>query len=231
MKNLIFTLVFIVVSLVVNAQPYNVTISIDMTSYTGSDYDAVVIGGGINGWNGALTLTNEPGTNIWSTTVQKEGWIDYRFEVTGGVVGWNCEFRDEATGAEVTGEGSCFTNPWDGNQTNVHWYEVTEDIVLPTISWESCECISCNPTIAPDVKTNQVEVFVSSSNLLMIKDLDQGTVNVSIYDIQGNLKIVKTVQSVGSELTMDCSQSLCSGLYIIKVETENSDIVKKIMIH
>ena len=231
MKNLIFTLVFIVLSLVVNAQPYNVTISIDMTSYAGSDYDAVVMGGGINSWNGALTLTNEPGTNIWSTTVQKEGWIDYRFEVTGGVVGWNCEFRDESTGTEVTGTGSCFTNPWDGTQTNVHWYEVTGDVVLPTISWESCECISCTPTDAKSMEIDNVEVFVNPSNVLMVKGLETGDVTVSIYDIQGNLKFIKTIESVGSEFTMDDFQSLCSGLYIIKVETEDSNIVKKIMIH
>ncbi len=231
MKNLLFTLVFIVLSLVLNAQPYNVTISIDMTSYTGSDYDAVVMGGGINGWSGSLTLTNEPGTNIWSTTVQKEGWIDYRFEVNGGVVGWNCEFRDETTGAEGTGTGSCFTNPWEGTQTNVHWFEVTEDVVLPTISWESCECISCTPTSAQSMEIDNAEIFVNPSNELIVKGLEPGAVTVSIYDIQGNLKLVKTIESVGSELTINDAQYLCNGLYIIKVETTNSNIVKKIMMH
>ncbi|MBS2100290.1 T9SS type A sorting domain-containing protein [Carboxylicivirga linearis] len=231
MKNLIFTLVFIVLSIVVNAQPHNVTISIDMTSYAGSDYEAVVMGGGINSWNGALTLTNEPGTNIWSTTVQKEGWIDYRFEVTGGVVGWNCEFRNEANGEEGTGTGSCFTNPWDGTQTNVHWFEVTEDIVLPTISWESCECISCTPTSAKSMEIDNAEIFVNRSNVLIIKGLETGAVTVRIYDIQGNLKVIETIEGVGNELSMDEPQNLCSGLYIIKVETEKGNIIKKIMIH
>jgi hypothetical protein len=230
MKNLIFTLVLIVLNHFVNAQPYNVTISVDMTSYSGSDYDAVVMGGGINSWNGALTLTNVPGTDIWSTTVQKEGWIDYRFEVTGGEVGWNCEFRNETTGTEGTGEGSCFTNPWDGNQTNVHWYEVTGDIVLPIVSWESCECISCTPTSAKSLENDQVEIFVNSSNTLTIQGLCKEVIKVSIYDIQGNLKVFKTMKCFGSELTMDYTQSLCNGLYIINVKTENSNIIKKIMI-
>ncbi len=231
MKNLIFTLVLIVSSTIVKAQPYNVTISVDMTSYVGSTYDAVVMGGGINGWNGAITLINEPGTDIWSATVQKEGWIDYRFEVTGGVVGWNCEFRDEATGAEGAGEGSCFTNPWDGNQTNMHWFEVTDDVVLPTVSWESCDCISCTPTSTKSVEGNLVDVFVNSTNSLIVRGLDEGDVSIRIYDVQGNLKIAETVQNIGSEIIMDNSQSLCDGLYIVKVECDDSNIVKKILIH
>ncbi len=229
MKNLIFTLVLSVMCYFVHAQPYNVTISVDMTSYSGSAYDAVVMGGGINGWSGAITLTNEPGTNIWSTTVQKEGWIDYRFEVNGGVVGWNCEFRNEDTGTEGTGVGSCFTNPWEGTQTNVHWFEVTSDVVIETVCWESCS--ACVTTLKKEIIKDEVEIYVSGSKSLVLKGLGEGNLKISVYDIQGKLWVSEMLQTEGNEITSDCTKSLSKGVYIIKVENANSQIVRKLMLN
>lgn len=134
--------------LFMTANAFNVTISVDMTSYPGSSYDVVKIGGGIVGWSPDYELTKVEGTDVWEITLQKDsGWVDYRFEVAGGTVGWNCEFRDELTAAESTGIGSCFTNPWEGTQTNVHWFELTEDVVLPTVCWESCD--ACGTSVEP----------------------------------------------------------------------------------
>ena len=93
---------------VYNPNTAYITVTLDMSSYTGTGFSEVKMNGGFNGWGDAISLTNSEG-NLWTATVPMTvgDTTDYRFELSGGEVGWTAEWE----GASSTGD--CFINPND----------------------------------------------------------------------------------------------------------------------
>lgn len=185
-----------------------VTVSIDMASYSLSVFNEVMVNGGFNAWGPAYQLTNTSGT-IWTATIPMAvGEQDYRFEINGDG-GWAAEWPGDAA------VGDCF----DG--AHMRLYTVTEDVVLPTVCWESCsDCVTIISSITGE---NQIKVFVADNRSIVLNGLSQGLSKVSIYDIQGRLVLGKTVHNQSSSFNMVIDDNLNKGLYIIRVE--NADIV------
>ena len=127
------------------ACPAEITVTLDLSAYTGPGFTEVKMNGGFNGWGEAFSLTNSKG-NLWTATVpMNDGFNDYRFELSGGEVGWTAEWESE------TSTGDCFINPYDNTQSNMRWIEVDGDATLPTVCWESCTACPANITVTLDL--------------------------------------------------------------------------------
>lgn len=185
-----------------------VTVSIDMASYSLTVFNEVMVNGGFNAWGAAYQLNNTSGT-VWSATVPMPlGQQDYRFEVN-GAGGWAAEWPgDDAV-------GDCF----DGGHMRL--YTVTEDVVLPTVSWERCN--DGVATISDKTVDNQIKVFVSKNRSIVIDGVNKGVSKVSIYNTQGQLLLMKTVSNQSSNSNVTIDDNINRGLYILRVE--NADIL------
>ena len=105
--------------------PSEVTFQVDMSDYSG-DFTTVELNGTFNGWCGPCNPMTDQGNGIWTVTLPLEnGPIEFKYTF------------DNWTGQEALTEGSSCTVTTDGN-TN-RFLDITEDILLPVVCWESCQ--------------------------------------------------------------------------------------------
>ena len=108
-----------------NVTLYNVTFQVDMNQYAGT-FTTPEVNGTFNGWCGnCFQMTDANGDNIWEATTQlAAGAYEYKFS------------HDSWTGQETLTEGSTCTITTNGftNRT----LNLTGDVVLPVVCWESC---------------------------------------------------------------------------------------------
>ena len=125
MKKLLILLVSLAGSLLVNAQTYNVTFSVDMNE-AGASFSHANVNGNFNGWCGDCTIMTDIDDNgVWEITIPLEaGTYEYKFTYDG----W--------TGQENFTPGPICTIT-TGDFTN-RVLTVTEDVTLPTVCWQSC---------------------------------------------------------------------------------------------
>lgn len=180
-----------------------VTVSIDMSSYDLTVFNEVMVNGGFNAWGSAYQLTNTSGS-VWSTTIPMQaGEQDYRFEVN-GEGGWAAEWPSD------NAVGDCF----DGGHMRL--ITVTEDVVLPTVCWESCS--GCVVALNSILVENQIKVFVADDRSIVLNGLSQGLSKVCVFDIQGRLLLEKAVQNQSHNSNIVINDNLNKGLYIVRVE-------------
>lgn len=192
-----------------------ITLTIDMSPYTATEFNKVTVNGGFNGWGAAYELTNTEGT-IWQVTVPMAiGTQDYRFEVD-GPGGWAAEWP----GNDAAGDCFAFGN------MRVH--DVTGDEVLPLVCWESCS--SCFPTsLQKEVDSSPIGLYVNAGNSIVINGLDQNLTTIYVYDIQGKALNSKTVSGENSTNAV-IANNLSAGIYLIKVVNANTVFSKKVSI-
>ena len=118
---------------VVVANEYSVTFQVDMQNVTG--FTTPEVNGTFNGWcGGCFQLTDTDGDGIWTgTAVVPEGVHEYKFAYDG----W--------TGQENLIPGSSCTIT-TGDFTN-RSLDVSSDIILPVVCWESCEACGAAPIL------------------------------------------------------------------------------------
>jgi len=116
---------------VVVVNEYSVTFQVDMQNVTG--FNIPEVNGTFNEWcGGCFQLTDGDGDGVWTGTATiQEGTYEYKFAYDG----W--------TGQENLTPGSSCTITTD-NFTN-RSLEVTSDITLPVVCWESCEACGVAP--------------------------------------------------------------------------------------
>ncbi len=116
---------------VIVATQYNVTFQVDMQNVT--DFVLPEVNGTFNGWcGGCFTLTDEDGDGIWTGTAAiDEGIHEYKFA-------YDAWFGQEnlLPGLPCTVTNFGFTN---------RSLNVTGDVVLPVVCWESCDDCSVAP--------------------------------------------------------------------------------------
>ena len=188
-----------------------VTLTINMSSYM-QDYGTVSVNGGFNDWGSAYELTNTTGS-IWSVTLPMDtGDNDYRFEVSGGTVGWAAEWP----GNDAVGD--CFIN---GNMRSVY---ILKDTVLPTVCWESCN--DCVATFANANAALSLDIILSSNNELSFNG-KAGQALVSVINVNGQ----KVLEVEDFELSRQLSlNDFASGVYIVSVQDSDALTVSKVMV-
>ncbi len=188
-----------------------VTLTIDMSSYL-QDYGTVNVNGGFNDWGSAYELTNTEG-DIWSVTVPMDtGDNDYRFEVSGGEVGWAAEWPDNDA------EGDCFVN---GNMRSVY---ITQDTVLTTVQWETCgENIV---TVQDHRKTSELTIRTNQNGCLVFEGRE-GRADITITNING--QVVQAFYSVELSSHLYINSTL-RGVFVVTVLDNSSKVTKKLML-
>ena len=112
----------------------NVTLSVDMSNYTGS-FTTVNVNGDFNGWCGACNPLTDMGSGIWEVTLPiAADSMDYKFTVDG----WNDQ-ENFAGGESCTKTKGGFTN---------RYLRILGDTAVGTVCWNSCSiCSSCDGLI------------------------------------------------------------------------------------
>lgn len=220
MKKTFLLLGFILFAFVLKAQTLSVTVSIDMSTYTGKSYTNVMMNGGFKGWGNAIGLTTNNDSVVWTAVVaMNPGVNDYRFEIGGGEIGWTAEW-EVAGGANSVGD--CFVNP-DGNQSNMRWVNISEDIVLPTVNWESCQALTNSTEMVEEIN----HIYISpnpASDFIQISKLESEA-NVSIFSLSGQ-QILNQNTMVDEKINI---KNITTGLYLVKIKSGNEERVFKLI--
>lgn len=197
----------------------NVTFRVDMSGYGGS-FTTPEVNGTFNGWCGncnAMTVDpNNP--NIWEVTVAiSDDTIEYKFSY------------DAWTGEETLDPNSNCTKT-DGQFTN-RILGLSGDTILPAVCWESCEECNIN-SVSEQSLLNNLSVFPNpASTEIFINGNFQSidTYNISIVDLTGKTIMSRTVLSDVVNERLDVN-GLTNGLYLIRIENNNTFRVEKVMI-
>lgn len=213
MKTL-YTLLFISLSQLLLAQNM-VTFSVDMSEYTGT-YTDVNLNGGFNGWCGpCAVMLDENADGVYELVVDlPSGTAEYKFTVDG----WTDDEIFEP-GGECTLTTDVFTN---------RVIEVTGDLVLPTVCWESC--FACGVTGLSELNNESYSLFPNPTNGLvqLSSDALYDVQTVRVYSHTGQL--VKTIAFNEMQTSMLDLQDLPSGLYHIEVQSATGMGVENIVI-
>jgi hypothetical protein len=112
----------------------NVTFRVNMSNYTGTIATGVFVNGSFNGWCGTCNPLTDMGNGVWQATLPiPAGPIEYLFTVDG--------FTD----AEVfSGTETCLDPVADA--FNNRYLDVTGDVTLPAVCFESCDACPSNVT-------------------------------------------------------------------------------------
>lgn len=193
-----------------------VTLSIDMSTYSATEYNKVFVNGGFNGWGSAYELTNTAG-KTWQVTVPMAlGTQDFRFELD-GPGGWTAEWPD------FNATGDCF------DYGNMRVLDVTGDIILSQVCWESCN--ACVTTFDDNLSVKKdLNVYINSANEIVISNIGEHATHITIYNIQGKRMMERSITGIDDSQVVICSY-LHSGIYIIKVNNETFTYNKKFVIN
>ena len=105
---------------------YDVTFQVDMSQYEGT-FGTVNLNGNFAGWcGGCIAMSDDNADGIYDVTVElSAGQIEYKFTLDG----WTAQ-EEFAGGESCTLTSGPFTN---------RVYEVTEDVMLDAVCWNSCD--------------------------------------------------------------------------------------------
>ena len=223
-KNLlltVFTLMYF--STLSFGQSQKVTLSVDLKEYAGS-FDYVGVNGGFKNWGDAIALTNNPGTTIWSVTVDmlKDANNEYRFELSGDG-GWHDE---DLANTECN-------VPWDeANRNRNLWIgaDAPDTAYMATVCWSLCT--ACTQLSNDDFELNsKVSLYPNPSvggkfNVLLSDDILGAKLN--IYNALGQEVLkMKNISSKNGEVN---TKSLTAGIYYVIVDFESKMITKKLIV-
>ena len=119
---------------VVQVIEYAVTFQVDMQNVNAADFSTPEVNGSFNGWcGGCFPLSDEDADGIWTGTAMiPEGVYEYKFAYDG----WTGQ-ENLLPGSSCTVTNFEFTN---------RALEISSDVVLPVVCWESCSDCSTAPT-------------------------------------------------------------------------------------
>ena len=161
----IFTKLFLLALLLLGTEMVkaqsNVTFKVDMTQYTGLN-DTVYVNGTWNNWCGRCNpLVKQGNTNIWEGTYPvPNGAAEFKYTIGG----WNAQ-ENLTSGSPCTITTGSFTN---------RSINVTGNLVLPVVCWQSCTACVANNQVAMDLPVN----------------FDSTNVNYVLTDFGGNSSVI-----------------------------------------
>lgn len=216
-----FTLMFF--STLSFGQTQKVTLSVDLKNYTGT-FNYVGVNGGFKDWGDAIALTNNPGTTIWSVTVdmKKDANNEYRFELSGDG-GWHDEDLAN-TDCNV---------PWDdANKNRNLWIgaDAPDTAEMSTVCWSSCTACTALSNDAFELD-NQISIYPNPSvggKFTITLPKESSTVKLNIYNALGQ-EVLKTTNISGKNFEVN-SKILSAGIYYVSIDFESKTVTKKLVI-
>lgn len=189
----------------------DITFKVDMSQYAGTIGTGVYLNGNFNSWCGSCApMTNTSGS-IWEITVPlTTGAIEYKFTIDG----WNDQ-------ENFTGTETCIDPVNDG--FNNRYYVVGSTATLPVVCFSSCDaCIAGidelenGVSLMPNPAKDQVKINASS----IIR-------SVQLIALNGKEVMNQTVNQMETVLNINAVQA---GTYLVKITTDENQIIKKIVI-
>jgi len=113
----------------------NITFRVNMSNYTGTIATGVYVNGSFNGWCGSCNPLTDMGNGMWQATLPiPAGNIEYKFTIDG----WNVE-------ENFTANDACI-DPNMGDNFYNRYLQITGDVVLPAVCFNSCTPCPSNAT-------------------------------------------------------------------------------------
>jgi len=180
--------------------PYNVTFAVDMSEVAFS-YITPEVNGDFNIFCGSCAPMSDPdGDHIYTITIPlNPGSYVYKFSYDN----WSGQ-EELIPGSACTLTESGFTN---------RSLEVTENTVLSSVCWSSCE--TCTVGVG-ESQNQKMSVYPNPSNGILniiLPTLDQ--VSVSLKDMTGRA-VLSTTSNRSAQLQLDVA-SFASGTYVLEV--------------
>jgi len=199
MKKFLFTTAMLFIVGLMWSQ-VNVTFRLDMNGVTG--FTTPEVNGTFNGWCGSSCnpMTDANSDGVWETTILlNSGSYEYKFAYDN----WSGQ-EELIPGSACTLTESGFTN---------RSLEVTENTVLSSVCWSSCE--TCTVGVG-ESQNQKMSVYPNPSNGILniiLPTLDQ--VSVSLKDMTGRA-VLSTTSNRSAQLQLDVA-SFASGTYVLEV--------------
>jgi hypothetical protein len=201
-----------------NAPPVvqaNVKFTVDMNNYTGSLAAGVYINGAFNGWCGDCSPMTDIGNSKYEITVPIDaGPIQYKYTIGG----WTSQ-------EEFTDSIGCIDNVDDGFYNR--FYEVTGDVVLPVVCFNSCDACP-NISVSEYVGETPFVVYPNPAKSSVTVTGQQLAEKIEIVGLTGN-KVVALDSNLQKSNVISVS-NLKSGIYFINVTSSNKIYTQKLII-
>ncbi len=178
--------------------PYNVTFNLDM-SQVGFSFVAPEINGGFNNWCGNCAALSDPdGDNIWSITIPlASGSHQYKFSYDN----WSGQ-------EEFTPDAACtFTENGFTNRL----IDVTDNIVLNTVCWGSCE--GCGNSVN-EMENSDVRLMPNPTEDFTVINWKGSNQSIRVFNAQGQLILSEQLAQGQQQFTLN-AEALSTGMYTV----------------
>ncbi|MDG1238173.1 MAG: T9SS type A sorting domain-containing protein [Flavobacteriales bacterium] len=198
------------------AASHTVTFNVHTDLITGNvSADGIYIGGGFVGNNDALLLDDSDGDGIWSGSTTLPAAGGHFTILNGNCSDWSC--KEDISGQPCADAGNY-------NDRNNLLGGFSQDTTL-NLQYGSCD----TPGTGINELDNKLSIFPNPSNGVLNIKASQNISSVNIYNMIGNLVMVKSIANNQSILNIE---SLTNGVYFIEFNlnngsTLNSKIIKR----
>jgi hypothetical protein len=195
---------------------YTVTFNVHTDLIAGNiSADGVYIGGGFVGGNDALLLDDSDGDGVWSGSTSLPAAGGHFTILNGNCSDWSC--KEDISGQPCADAGNY-------NDRNNLLGGFSQDTTL-NLQYGSCD----TPGTGINELDNKLSIFPNPSNGVLNIKASQNISSVNIYNMIGNLVMVKNIANNQSVLNIE---SLTNGVYFIELNlnngsTLNSKIIKR----
>jgi hypothetical protein len=195
---------------------YTVTFNVHTDLIAGNvSADGIYIGGGFVGGNDALLLDDSDGDGVWSGSTSLPAAGGHFTILNGNCSDWSC--KEDISGQPCADAGNY-------NDRNNLLGGFSQDTTL-NLQYGSCD----TPGTGINELDNKLSIFPNPSNGVLNIKASQNISSVNIYNMIGNLVMVKNIANNQSVLNIE---SLTNGVYFIELNlnngsTLNSKIIKR----
>lgn len=194
---------------------YTVTFNVHTDLIANVSTDGIYIGGGFVGGNDALLLDDSDGDGIWSGSTTLPAAGGHFTILNGNCSDWSC--KEDISGQPCADAGNY-------NDRNNLLGGFSQDTTL-NLQYGSCN----TPGTGINELDNKLSIFPNPSNGVLNIKASQNISSVNIYNMIGNLVMVKNIANNQSVLNIE---SLTNGVYFIELNlnngsTLNSKIIKR----
>ncbi len=201
---------------VVQAQDGDISLSVDMNDYSGSQdlsSSTVYVSGAFNSWCGTCDpLADDNGDGVYDAVISfPAGSQQFKFTIN--------DWTDEEN---LTEAGDCtFT---DGEFTN-RIIEVDGDATYETTCWESCA--ACGESGIEEMNTISANMYPNPATDFLRIEVKEIIEVVQVLDLAG--KTVISLNAVDQPTTSIDLNELSSGVYFVNVQTASGQATERIV--
>jgi len=204
-------------SLSIGAPPsnYDVTFNVSTDLITGNvSSDGIYIGGGFVGGHDALALDDSDGDGIWTGTATLPESGGHFTILNGNCSDWSC--KEDISGQPCADAGNY-------NDRNHLVGGFSQDTTL------NLQFGSCTTPTGLNTIENKYSIYPNPTNGIITIHTSNEINTVNIYNMIGNLVMVKNISSNQSTLNIE---NLTNGVYLMEMKLSdgskiNSKIIKK----